>query len=81
MSDRKQRLIRSQGSPAEKKIAFIRARLDHFRIERKDIRNADDFVRQKRLFECVFHIHHSKPYPLSPPQISRGDKRQAGASV
>ena len=46
----------SQKSPIEKRIAFVRARLDRFRNEGKTSRNADELRRQKSLFECVSRV-------------------------
>ena len=61
-----------QESPVEKKIAFVRARLDRFRVEEGPPRNADELRRQKDLFEYVsrppFKIVLVKP----PPEPWRG---------
>jgi hypothetical protein len=48
------RITRLQKAPVKNKIESVRARLDRLGAEGDATRNADEFRRRKRLFECVF---------------------------
>ena len=73
--------MRSQKSPASKRIESIRARLDRLGVEVDGTRDADELVRRKSLFECVSPIRHERLPTLIPSQSSRGNQGQVTVSI
>lgn len=57
-SDSARAVAPSQKSPIEKKMEFVRARLERFTVEDKVAGDAGEARRQRHLFECVVSIKH-----------------------
>lgn len=59
------RITRSQETPVDRKIEYVRARLDRLKVDATFMGNEEELKRRGNLYECVFPIHRKKSHMLN----------------